>query len=120
MKRKCIYCKETFEGRIDKKYCSAYCRSAWYYHQHKEKESTQFKKIDRQLKQNRKLLKNYNKAGLATIRKLELLQEGFNPNYFTHYWKNKRGQVYLFCYEYGFLAKEDKYILIQWQAYMER
>ncbi|MHA7060119.1 hypothetical protein ACWGOQ_0023025 [Aquimarina sp. M1] len=122
MNRNCTYCNEIFEGRKDKKFCSSYCRSAFYYKTNKEKENTLFKTIDQQLKTNRKILKNYNRAGLATIRKEKLLQEGFNPKYFTHYWKNNKGQVYLFCYEYGFLELKDsgkrKYVLIQWQEYM--
>jgi hypothetical protein len=48
---------------------------------------------------------------------------GFNPKYFTHYWKNKKGNVYLFCYEFGFLETQEqnkkKYVLVQWQDYME-
>jgi len=68
-------------------------------------------------------LKLYNKAGKATLRKEVLLEEGFNPRYFTHYWKNQKGQVYLFCYEYGFLAlkenKREKYVLVKWQDYMQ-
>jgi len=54
-----------------------------------------------------------------------LLKEGFNPKYFTNYWKNEKGDVYLFCYEYGFLRKFDqrkklyRLILVQWQAYMK-
>ena len=58
------------------------------------------------------------------MQKKERLQKaGFIPNYFTHYWKNKKGEVYLFCYEYGYLAKSekkiDKYVLVKWQEYME-
>lgn len=122
--RICCYCKEPLEGRIDKKYCSDYCKSAYYYELNKDKEITLFKKIDNQLKLNRRLLNKYNKAGKATIRKEILVDEGFNPNYFTHYYKNKKGQVYLFCYEFGFLALKEngknKYLLIKWQDYMNR
>jgi len=50
------------------------------------------------------------------------MNAGFNPKYFTHYWKNSKGEVYLFCYEYGFLSKNnngvEKYILVRHQAYM--
>ena len=71
---------------------------------------------------NRKLLKQYNKAGKSIVRKEELLKVGFNPNRFTHYWKNKKGDVYLFCFEFGFLEKKEgskqKYVLIKWQDYM--
>jgi hypothetical protein len=68
-------------------------------------------------------LKRYNKSGFTTIRNIELLNEGFNPNFFTHYWKNQKGDIYLFVYEYGFLKKsengKDKYVLVTWQDYME-
>ncbi len=44
--------------------------------------------------------------------------------FFTHYWKNAKGDVYLFVYEYGFLKKvennNEKYVLIQWQDYMDK
>lgn len=71
---------------------------------------------------NRQLLNHFNKAGKAIIRKEELVKAGFNPKFFTHYWKNQQGDVYLFCYEYGFLEKKEqnksKYVLVKWQDYM--
>lgn len=118
----CLYCEEKIEGRTDKKFCNPYCRSAFHYQKNKEKKDSLFKTIDKQLKTNRRILKNYNKAGLARVTANKLIAEGFNPKYFTHYWKNKKGQVYLFCYEYGFLevkeANAKKYILVIWQEYM--
>lgn len=123
MERNCPVCGEAFEGRIDKIFCSPYCKSANQYKKSKEKEIGLFRKIDNQLKSNRRILAKYNKAGMSIVRKAILLDEGFNPNYFTNYWKNDKGEVYLFCYEYGFLAKVEKgmpkYILVQWQKYME-
>jgi len=121
MKKLCPVCEIEIKGRSDKKFCSLKCKSAYQYHKLKT-EDTLYYTIDRQLKINRKLLKAYNKSGLSTIRKEKLLAEGFDPKYFTHYWKNKKGQVYLFCYEYGFLyLKENqkkKYLLVTWQEYM--
>lgn len=118
----CLNCGEILKGREGKIFCSPYCRSNYHYQKNKEKESTLFKNIDKQLKVNRRLLKNYNKAGKAVVRKDELINEGFNPKYFTHYWKNQKGDVYLFCYEYGFLEKKEgekiKFVLVQWQDYM--
>jgi hypothetical protein len=71
---------------------------------------------------NRRILKNFNKAGKATVRKEVLIEQGFNPKHFTHYWKNKKGDIYLFCYEFGFLERvesnKSKFILVQWQEYM--
>ena len=119
---KCTYCHESIHGRSDKKFCSPYCKSAHHYQQNKSKPDSLFSTIDQQLKTNRRLLKAYNKAGKATIRKESLLLEGFNPKYFTHYWKAQNGNLYLFCYEYGFMEMKDsdksKYVLIIWQDYM--
>ena len=74
------------------------------------------------MKTNRKILKKYNQSGYTTLRKSELTQKGFNPKFFTHYWKNTKGQVYWFCYDFGFLAIEkegkQKYLIVQWQDYM--
>jgi hypothetical protein len=111
------------EGRSDKRFCDPYCKSDYHYKKNKKDTANVYNKIDRQLKLNRRLLKKYNQAGKATIRKRILLDTGFNPNFFTHFWKTKKGQVYLFIYEFGFLKtnenNKEKYVLIQWQNYME-
>ena len=123
-KKTCLNCGKTLEGRSDKKYCDPYCKSAYQYRKNKEKEASLFVKIDKQLRLNRRILKTYNKAGKTTVRKEVLLKKGFNPHFFTHYWKAKNGNVYLFCYEFGFMKqkenKKHKYVLIQWQKYMEK
>jgi len=111
------------EGRSDKKFCDAYCKSSFHYQSSKLKEETIYVKIDKQLKTNRRLLKHFNRSGYASIDVQDLNDLGFNPKYFTHYWKNKKGDIYLFCYEYGFIKKtlnfKKKYILVIWQKYME-
>ncbi|MEQ9591662.1 MAG: hypothetical protein RLN86_03645 [Cyclobacteriaceae bacterium] len=119
----CPTCGETIKGRRDKIYCSPTCRSAAQYENRLLKE-TFYLQIDKQLKTNRKILKHYNKSGFTTIRREKLIKDGFNPKFFTHYWKNQKGQVYLFCYEFGFLSLEEngkeKYLLVTWQEYMNK
>ena len=118
----CLYCEDPMEGRLDKVFCNPNCKSAYHYKRSHEKEASLYNQIDHQLKQNRRILKNFNKAGKATVRKELLIEEGFNPKYFTHYWKNQKGDVYLFCFEFGFLERKEngksKFILVQWQDYM--
>lgn len=118
----CLACEKVLEGRSDKKFCDVYCKSAYHYTRRKTSNNFYFK-VEQQLKKNRNLLKYYNKAGKATIRAQTLVDRGFNPKFFTHYWKNKNGDVYLFVYEYGFLKRSEngkqKYILVTWQPYME-
>jgi len=120
--KNCLSCNEPILGRADKVFCDGYCKSSFHYKKKQGAEISQFETIDKQLKTNRRLLKSFNKAGKAVVRKDELIAEGFNPKYFTHFWKNPKGEVYLFCYEYGFLTKEEngksKFVLVKWQDYM--
>lgn len=120
-KKNCPICNAVVTGRTDKIFCSIKCKSIDQYEQRQQKEAFYFK-VDRQLRTNRKILRKHNKAGFTTLRASTLVSEGFNPKFFTHYWKNKKGEVYLFVYEYGFLKKrihaKDKYVLVTWQDYM--
>ncbi len=118
----CPNCNEPVLGRSDKKFCSTYCKSNFHYKSQLEKGERLFEKINKQLRLNRKLLRAYNRAGKSIVLKHTLLEAGFDPKYFTHYWKNKKADVYLFCFEYGFLQKQEngkaKYVLVVWQEYM--
>lgn len=120
-KKTCPICGTSVKGRSDKKFCSVKCRSINQYEKRQKTEAF-YLQVDRQLKINRKLLKKYNRSGYTTIRKKVLIEEGFNPKFFTHYWKNQKGDVYLFVYEYGFLNKvvrgRERYVLVIWQEYM--
>ena len=120
--KKCLQCSSQLKGRTDKKYCDLHCKSAYQYQITKNGPERFYNKVDNQLKLNRKILKEYNKGGKVTVRVEVLLEIGFNPNFFTHYWKNQKGDVYLFVYEYGFLKKKEngkeKYVLVIWQDYM--
>lgn len=122
LQKVCLYCEKELVGRTDKKYCNLHCKSAYQYQKIREQPERFYNKVDNQLRLNRRLLKRFNKAGKSVVRCETLLQLGFNPKFFTHYWKNQKGEVYLFVYEYGFLKKKentkDKYILITWQDYM--
>ena len=118
----CPVCENVVLGRKDKIYCSANCKSAAQY-ESRLANDTFFLEVDKQLKTNRKILKKYNQTGYTTLRKRILIEQGFNPDFFTHYWKNSKNQVYLFCYDYGFLDLKDekgKYLIVQWQQYMRK
>ena len=123
-KRLCLACEQELQGRTDKKFCDPYCKSAYHYKKSRDGNAGFYATVDRKLKTNRKILKSFNKAGKATVRANTLIRQGFDPNFFTHYWKNKQGDVYLFVYEYGFLSKlengKKKFILVTWQAYMAK
>jgi len=125
MKQKtCIACGKELRGRSDKRFCDLHCKSTYHYRRSLEEAPRFYNRVDNQLKTNRRILKQYNKAGKATVRVSLIKDDGFDSKFFTHYWKNNKGDVYLFVYEYGFLKKQEhgveKYILIKWQDYMEK
>lgn len=119
----CLACKQQLKGRSDKKFCDLHCKSSFHYKKSLEETPRFYNKVDKQLKLNRRILKNFNKSGKATVRGSVILDLGFDPNFFTHYWKNKKSDVYLFVYEYGFLKKTEhdvlKFVLVKWQPFME-
>ncbi|MEH0157309.1 hypothetical protein V6R21_24560 [Limibacter armeniacum] len=123
IEKHCLSCGKSLTGRAGKKFCDNYCKSVYHYQKTKEDAPDFYHQVSQQLRQNRRILKEYNKAGKATVRCEALLAEGFDPNFFTHYWKNAKGEVYLFVFEYGFLKitehDRNKYVLVQWQAYMK-
>lgn len=122
-KRTCPYCAKLITGRPNKKFCNKYCRIAHHNTKRNKTENQDFYTIVlAQLKLNRKILSQFNKGGKAIVRKNILINQGFNPNYFTHYWKSKNNNIYFFVFEYGFLKTiengKHKFVLIHWQAYM--
>ncbi len=123
IQKECLHCEKELTGRSDKKFCDPQCKSAYQYQKEKRHPERFYNKVDNQLKLNRRLLKDFNRGGKVTLRAQVLLDLGFNPKFFTHYWKNQNGEVYLFVYEYGFLKKtefgKEKYVLVMWQDYME-
>ena len=123
MRKKCPICDSILKGRVDKIFCSTKCKSIDQYEK-RQKTEVFYLKVEKPLRINRKILKKYNKSGYTTLRKSILVKDGFNSNIFTHYWKNQKGDIYLFVYEYGFLKKtengKEKYILVTWQDYMDK
>ena len=120
----CLACNKELRGRSDKKFCDLHCKSSYHYRKSLEDEPRFYNRVDNQLKLNRKILKHFNKAGKSVIRAEVLKKEGFESKFFTHFWKNNKGDVYFFVYEYGFLKIKEygknKYVLVIWQDYMSK
>lgn len=102
----CLKCGKKLSGRSDKKFCDVFCKSGYHYRKSLNEDEF-YHEVTGHLRTNRKILKLYNRAGKATVRSEVLSELGFNPRFFTHYWKNKKGDVYFFVYEYGFLRRNE-------------
>ncbi len=74
----CPVCGKELQGRIDKKYCTPKCKNIAQYEKRIINEQF-YLFVDKQLKTNRRILKEFNRAGKATVRKDVIIDEGFNP-----------------------------------------
>lgn len=117
--KKCLECHEPIKGRSDKKFCSDLCRNS---HNNKIKsDSNNFvRNVNNALKKNRRLLIAFAPEGKASIHKNKMLEKGFNFTYYTHTYTTRKGTVYYFCYEYGYLPLEnDFYMIVHRKDYVE-
>ncbi|KAB1064299.1 hypothetical protein [Salibacter halophilus] len=109
--RACLECGEKLRGRIDKRFCDADCRSSYHNRKHRD-EDAYYRKINKKLKKNRCILNDLNDGGKTKISKLKLLQNGFNFNYFTHILRTKKGGIYFFCYDQGYIELDENMFLL--------
>ena len=111
----CLNCNKIVKGRTDKKFCDDYCRNS-YNNQLKATTNNLVRNINNALGKNRRILESFFKYNDETTRvsKEKLLQKGFQFKYLTHTYTNKKGNVYYFCYDIGYLSLEnDWYLLVK-------
>ena len=112
-KRICPECGDAILGRSDKKFCSDACRNS--YNNKLNSDSTNYvRNINNILRKNRRILEELNPKGKTTLSKNKLTEAGLDFTYFTHLLKTKKGSVYYFCYEYGYIQLEEQlYCLVK-------
>ena len=112
-KSKCLSCGEALSGRIDKKFCSDYCRST--YNNRLNSESRKIvRNINNKLKKNYRILQSINTDQKTKTTRDKLLEKGFSFTYFTNLYTTKSGRVYYFIYDQGYLPlEEDYYALVK-------
>ncbi|MDQ6610645.1 MAG: hypothetical protein M3Y85_12580 [Bacteroidota bacterium] len=112
IKRECLACGKVVHGRIDKKFCNDYCRNA-FNNNLKSVNTTIVRNINNALLKNRRILEAIlGEEEMQKVTKDKLLHLGFQTKYITHTYTNKKGNVYFFCYEYGYLPLEHELFLI--------
>jgi len=111
MKKQCIECKEEFNGRSDKKFCSDQCRSA-HNNRLNSDANNLVRNINNTLRKNRRILTQLNPNGKAKVHRDKLMEKGFNFDYFTNIYTTKAGKQYFFCYDQGFLALDNDYFAL--------
>ena len=111
--RQCLHCGKPIQGRLDKKFCDDSCRNT-YNNAHNAISNNLIRNINHALKKNRNLLESCIPPGevLAKIPKEKLQRLGFNFRFFTHTYPNKKGNLYHYCYDYGYLELENDWFLV--------
>ena len=115
----CQNCKEEIKGRVDKKFCSDYCRNQYNNKQNSDA-NKYVRNVNNILRKNRRILSKLNPSGKTSVHKNKILEKGFNFNYFTNLYTTKNNKTYFFCYEQGYLELEnDYYMLVKKKDYIE-
>ncbi|NVK49544.1 MAG: hypothetical protein HWE09_07225 [Cyclobacteriaceae bacterium] len=112
-KKTCLNCGAPLQGRSDKKFCDDQCRNNYNYKQYADN-SNFIRRINHKIKKNRNILESFIASGedMAKTTKERLLREGFDFQYLTHTIETKKGSVYHFCYDYGYLPLDGDWYLI--------
>ena len=110
----CLACSKPVKGRTDKKFCDDYCRNN-YNNQLKSDTTNLVRNINNALGKNRRILEAFlGKEDMIKTVKDKLLEKGFQFKYITHTFTNKKGNIYFFCYNIGYLPLDnDWYLLVK-------
>lgn len=111
-KRTCPECGNQIIGRIDKKFCSDYCRNT-FNNKMRQHSNNLIRNINNILRKNRRILEKIaGSTGKAKTTKEKLYKEGFDFEFYTSIRKTKKGNEYTFCYDYGILPLGNDWYLV--------
>lgn len=108
MHKSCIECGEKIVGRIDKKFCSDYCRNAFNNKINKDQNNL-VRNINNRLRKNYRILEELNPTDKTRTSRSKLLAKGFSFDYFTSIYTTKTGTIYYFVYDQGYLPLEGEF-----------
>lgn len=112
LEKRCLECNEVIKGRIDKKFCSDYCRNAYNNKLNKDSKNL-VRNINNRLRKNYRILDSFPlKEGKTRTTKTRLLDKGFDFEYLTNLYTTKKGTTYYFVYDLGYLPLENDYYMI--------
>ena len=109
--RICLECSEKVVGRIDKKFCSDYCRNAYNNKVNKESKNL-IRNTNNRLRKNYNILSKLNVSGKTKVTRRKLFDKGFDFNFFTSIYTTKTGNVYYYVYDEGYLPLENEVFLL--------
>lgn len=114
MAKNCLECGEKIVGRADKKFCSDYCRNAYNNKLNRDSKNL-MRNVHNKLRKNYRILEQLNPSDKTTVTKSQLQNRGFNFTYITSLYTTKKGTLYYFVYDQGYLPlpDSDKIVLVK-------
>jgi len=111
--KNCITCGKLLKGRSDKKFCDDQCRNS-HNNQLKSGVNNYKRKVNGTLSKNRRILEDLfvRNGKIKRVKRDLLVGLGFQFNYLTHTYNNRKGSTYVYCYDYGYLEMEKDWLLI--------
>lgn len=111
--KQCLECGDAVKGRVDKKFCSDYCRNSYNNKVNKDSKNL-IRNINNRLRKNHKILSELNPSGKTKVSRTKLYDRGFDFQLFTSIYTTKKGSTYFYVYDEGYLALENElYLLIK-------
>ncbi|MBS1581749.1 MAG: hypothetical protein JST66_06055 [Bacteroidetes bacterium] len=116
----CPECGDPIKGRTDKKFCSDACRNIYHYRSNNAP-INYVRNVVNTLKRNRRILSELNPEGKTKVHRSKLIEKGYDFMYHTNIYRTKAGNVYVFCFEHGYLElSENWYALVRRDEYLGR
>ena len=109
--RECLECGDYLKGRIDKKFCSDYCRNSYNNKVNKDSKNL-IRNMNNRLRKNYRTLKTLNTKDKTKVKRETLLKHQFNFKYHTSEYITKTGSVYRYVYDQGYLELENDWFLL--------
>ncbi|MFD0993818.1 hypothetical protein [Tenacibaculum geojense] len=109
--RNCLECNEPVVGRIDKKFCSDYCRNTYNNKVDKDYKNL-IRNTNNRLRKNYKILTELNTTGKTKVSRRKLFDRGFDFQLVTSLYTTKTGNTYFYIYNQGYLNLENDMCLL--------
>ncbi|WP_237276686.1 hypothetical protein [Tenacibaculum ovolyticum] len=111
--KRCLECNDKVIGRIDKKFCSDYCRNSYNNKINKESKNL-IRNTNNRLRKNYKILTELNISGKTKVSRRMLFDKGFDFKFITSLYITKTNNTYFYVYDQGYLELEnERYLLVK-------
>lgn len=118
--RNCIYCGKRIQGRSEKKFCNVDCKNNYNSRlkaEIKAKGASNQKETINTIKNNYQILLGYkaeeNVLTVNQVTEKELLERGFNPDFFTSCIQQSGNRLWKCCFDICYLQQPNGHFMLR-------